>query len=194
MATLAARVELVRGLGWQHEELIDAAEVRRLLPAVAPHVCGGLLVRGDGSADPMRHGDGVSRRRRCSRRGVARGHSRDRHRAARRRLVVSTDHGDSPPIGGELRGRLGSGVRAHARRRYPVRSSAADDDRDRTDAAVIEPTVGATSRPLSFKQTDAGTVLIGGGMLGRVDVAAEWGIVNFHNLANRRGLLPTCFR
>jgi len=57
----------------------------------------------------------------------------------------------------------------------------------------IEPTVGATSRPLSFKQTDAGTVLIGGGMLGRVDVVAEWGIVNFHNLAKSARIASELF-
>jgi sarcosine oxidase subunit beta len=57
----------------------------------------------------------------------------------------------------------------------------------------IEPTVGAASRPLSFKQTDAGTVVIGGGMLGRADVAAEWTVLNFCNLAKSARIASEIF-
>jgi len=44
-------------------------------------------------------------------------------------------------------------------------------------APFVEPTVGATGRSLSFKQTPAGTVVIGGGHQGRCDVDAEVSVV-----------------
>ena len=47
-----------------------------------------------------------------------------------------------------------------------------------------DPTVGATARSLSFKQTASGTVVIGGGHQGRNDVAAETSTVLFDSLAH----------
>ena len=41
MVKLADRVQQVRALGWEFEELIDAEETKRLLPGIAPHVVGG---------------------------------------------------------------------------------------------------------------------------------------------------------
>jgi sarcosine oxidase subunit beta len=48
----------------------------------------------------------------------------------------------------------------------------------------IEPTVSATGRAISFKQTETGTVLIGGGHQGRCDVQAERSTPDFRNLAH----------
>ncbi len=47
----------------------------------------------------------------------------------------------------------------------------------------IKPVVGATSRPLSFKQLANGTVLIGGGYKGRLDRDANWTELDFRGLA-----------
>jgi sarcosine oxidase subunit beta len=43
--------------------------------------------------------------------------------------------------------------------------------------------VGATGRSLSFKQSAAGSVVIGGGLQGRADAAAETSLVDFGNLS-----------
>ena len=40
--------------GFTHEELIDRAELRRLVPAVSDHCPGGVVSRRDGAADPFR--------------------------------------------------------------------------------------------------------------------------------------------
>lgn len=52
MRLLEARVAEVTRLGWTHEELINAAELRRLAPALAGHCIGGLVSRRDGFATP----------------------------------------------------------------------------------------------------------------------------------------------
>ena len=49
-----ARVDDLRLRGFTHEELIDQAELRRLVPAVSAHCPGGVVSRRDGAADPFR--------------------------------------------------------------------------------------------------------------------------------------------
>lgn len=194
MAELRARLDLVHRLGWRHEELIDAAEVRRLLPAVAPHIIGALVVRDDGAADPMRT---VMAFRRAAvaagadlREGVA-------ARAIERRagaFVIRTDAGELTAE--RVANCAGAWAVDFAR--------ALGDDIPCTVAPLmmivterlprfIEPTVGATSKPLSFKQTDAGTVLIGGGLLGGADPATETSSVNFSNLARSARIATSIF-
>ncbi|RYY51894.1 MAG: FAD-binding oxidoreductase, partial [Comamonadaceae bacterium] len=48
---LQARLALVRGAGYVHEELIDRAELLRLLPGISPHCLGALIARHDGAVD-----------------------------------------------------------------------------------------------------------------------------------------------
>jgi sarcosine oxidase subunit beta len=54
VAQLRERAALVRGLGYAHEELVDADELFSILPTLSRHCRGGLLARGDGFADPAR--------------------------------------------------------------------------------------------------------------------------------------------
>lgn len=49
-----ARVDDLRSRGYTHEELIDRAELKALVPAVADHCPGGIVSRRDGAADPFR--------------------------------------------------------------------------------------------------------------------------------------------
>ena len=52
--SLRARVAELNRLGFTHEELIDAAELRRLVPAVAGELPGGIVSRRDGAAESDR--------------------------------------------------------------------------------------------------------------------------------------------
>src|SRR5690606_13386451 len=45
---LRTRRETVLAAGYDHEELIDAAQLRSLMPALAEHCAGGLISRRDG--------------------------------------------------------------------------------------------------------------------------------------------------
>lgn len=53
LAELVGRERQVRNLGYEHEELVDADEVRRLVPDICMQVKGGLIVRRDGAASPF---------------------------------------------------------------------------------------------------------------------------------------------
>ncbi|CAA9347417.1 MAG: Opine oxidase subunit B, partial [uncultured Microvirga sp.] len=68
MSDLLQRQALTRRLGYEHEEVIDRAELRRLVPALAPHCVGALIARRDGAADP--HRTITAFRRACEAAGV----------------------------------------------------------------------------------------------------------------------------
>ncbi|MCJ9705924.1 FAD-binding oxidoreductase, partial [Bradyrhizobium sp. SHOUNA76] len=52
LAVCRTRVAELNALGFTHEELIDATELRRLVPAVAETCPGGVVSRRDGAANP----------------------------------------------------------------------------------------------------------------------------------------------
>ncbi|CAH0161654.1 FAD-binding oxidoreductase [Roseomonas sp. CECT 9278] len=51
---LRARVQALHEAGYQHETLVDAAALRELAPALAPHCLGAIHVPTDGHAEPYR--------------------------------------------------------------------------------------------------------------------------------------------
>ncbi len=168
--TLAARAETVRAHGYDHEVPLDRQQLRSLLPAVAPHCIGGLASLGDGFADPYRttaafrraaerHGARIVER--CSALGIDRSAGRFR---------LNTDHG---AFDGALlvncAGAWGGEVAAWLDEPVPIEPIApmmlVTDRLPRFCDAVV----GAAGRPLSFKQMDNGTVVVGGGRRGVVD-------------------------
>src|SRR2546423_868321 len=54
LQTLRERVGRLREQGFEHEALVDRAELRDLVPAIAAHCVGGIVCRRDGAALPVR--------------------------------------------------------------------------------------------------------------------------------------------
>ena len=181
---LSARRDEVRRLGWTHEELLDQAETRRLLPGIAAHVVGALACRDDGAADPMRTvmafraavlAAGATLLEGVAVRGLERRGST---------LVVRTSHGDYPAARvANCAGAWARDLAALAGDAVPCGVKASMMIVTERLPPFIAPTVGATSRSLSFKQTAAGTVVIGGGLQGHADTLAERSVVDFRNMA-----------
>src|SRR5882724_1648918 len=69
LPALHQRYETMRRLGYAHEEMVDRAELMRLVPALSPHCVGALVARRDGAADP--HRTLRAFRRACAAAGVA---------------------------------------------------------------------------------------------------------------------------
>lgn len=168
MQVLSARAAQLRDLGFAHEEVIDARELRDLLPAVAEHCVGGIVSRADGAANPYRttlafkrkaESLGVQFAEGCRVRGLRR-QGRD--------WEITTDKGSHTATrvvncagawAGEIAALLGEPV--------PLEAIAPMMMITAPMPPFVRPVVGATSRPLSFKQLANGTVMIGGGRLGR---------------------------
>lgn len=172
MALLEARAAEMRALGWMQEKLADAAEIRRLLPAVAPHVVGGLVARLDGFAQPyrttlafrraaeaagavVREGAGVVAADRADGQWRVRCADGSAHMAA---VLVNT----AGAWGARLARSLGEDI--------PLGFNAFMMMLTAKLPPFVTPVVGATGRPLSFKQTDGGEVMIGGGHKGVADL------------------------
>lgn len=169
---LAQRAAAMRARGWTHEELVDAAELRRLLPAVAPHCTGGLVVRGDGFALPWRTAAAFRRAAEAAGARVCEG--------AR---VVGLEHaggvwhaalaeGDraSAPILVNAAGAWGPRIARLAGERIPLGFAAFMMLLTSPLPPFVGPVVGAVGRPLSFKQLASGHVMIGGGHKGIADL------------------------
>ena len=192
---LEARAAEVQALGWTHEELVDQAEARRLLPAVAPHIVGALVVRNDGAADPMR--TVMAFRRAAVEAGaeILEGVSvRALGRAPGGGVAVTTDRGvmEADRVA-NCAGAWASGLAAAIGETLPTVAKASMMIVTERMPRFCAPTVGSASRALSFKQTEAGTVVIGGGHQGKNDLATETAAVDFANLAKAARIASDLF-
>ena len=168
---LQARVAQLREAGFTHEEMLDRAQLRELLPAVSDHCVGGLVSREDGAALPYRTTWAFAR---AAQRAGAVFHEGCAALELRPlgghepvwRLRTAQGDFEAPRVVNAA-GAWGAQVAHWVGDEAPVKPSAYMLMITARVAPFVQPVVGATSRTLSFKQFANGTVLIGGGHLGR---------------------------
>lgn len=184
VAALEARRARVRAIGFDHEELVGRDELRRLVPAISPHCMGALACRSDGAADPYRAT--LAFKRAAERAGaiVIEGEGVMAIEPAGGRWRVTGARGSyfAPHVvncagawAGEIAAMVGDYAPVGVRPSMMIVTERLPH--------FVDPTVSAVGRKLSFKQTAAGTVLIGGGQRGIADRATEQARVNPANLA-----------
>ena len=185
LATLKKRAADLRKTGFDHEEIIDRETLRELLPAVNPDCVGGMVVHGDGYANPFRtvqafrdraislgtrllEGSPVTE---VDRRGdIWTVHTADgsRHEAP---VIINS----AGAWAGRLAAQLGD--------RVSLRPAALMLMITARLPPFINPVVGATGRTLSFKQFENGTVMIGGGHEGQVELDTNETTLDYAGLA-----------
>ena len=184
LAKLQARAQQVRDIGFHHEELIGQEELRSLLPAVAPHCVGGLISRADGAALPYRttlafkhagERSGVVFHEGAAAQGIERV-------GAVWRVTTSQGAFEAPCLVNAA-GAWGARVASWVGDDAPVIPVALMLMITAPVRPFIQPVVGATSRTLSFKQFANGTVLIGGGHMGRAWAETNRTDLDFTKLA-----------
>lgn len=188
------RVAEIRAQGWRHEEIIERDELRRLVPAIAPHCVGAMISRGDGAADPFRtvrawreaaRDAGVEIREEC---GV---------HALERRVEGWRVVGERGEVDGEVvvncAGAWARDIAALAGETISCGVKASMMIATERLPHFLDATISGTGRPLSFKQTAEGTVLIGGGHQGSCDLASETSTVDFANLAGAARIATELF-
>ena len=184
MARLRERVGALNTSGFFHEEIIDRDELRRLLPAVSGHCVGGLVCRDDGYALPFQ--TVVAFRERAEAEG-ARLLMGSPVREVRRQgslWHVSLEGGAvEAPILVNCAGAWAGAVAAQLGEPVPLRIEAPMLMITERVRPFCGPVVGATGRPLSFKQFENGTVLIGGGHRGRAEPDRQRTHLDFTGLA-----------
>ena len=185
LQTLAKREQQMHQLGYFHEKRIDVQELRERLPHVADHCVGGVVSEQDGYAIPF--------------------HATQSFRIAAQRLGAVFCEGEQVQ---HIRKVGDSWLVSTASQQYQAEhlvncagawadliSVMIGDNVPMSYSAPMlmitarmphfaTPVVGAVSRPLSFKQFENGTVLIGGGAKGFADRANNTTRLDYSLLAN----------
>lgn len=184
MPALEEREAKIRNLGYDHEQMIDAAELRRLVPSLSPHCVGALVAHNDGAADPHRTiaafrgacgQAGVTIVEGCGVEAVERTGAdwllRCGSRSFRAPAVINAAGAWAARVAALFGEFIELGVRA---------SMMMATERL---APFLGPVVSVVGRALSFKQSDQGTLVIGGGLQGAADIDRQRSSVNFVELA-----------
>jgi sarcosine oxidase subunit beta len=191
MPVLAQRAQAMRQLGYSHEELIDAAELRRLVPAVSPHCAGALVARRDGAADP--HRTLRAYQRACAAEGVTLLEGRGVDTALRSGeewvLHSGADRLAAPAVVNAA-GAWGARVAALFGDAIPLSVRASMMIVTERIAPLLRPVVSVVGRALSFKQSGQGTLVIGGGLQGSADIDRQRSAVHFAELS--KGARAAC--
>lgn len=167
---LKTRANRVTELGFNHEKIIDQNTLHEYLPAVSRHCVGGMIVKGDGYANPYRTVQAF--RNKCEQLGVRfkQGTLVKNLKQKAGTWFIQTDNGrfETPTLvncagawGGKISAMLGEPV--------PIKARALMLMITNRMSHFITPVVGAQGRTLSFKQFTNGTVMIGGGYEGKAN-------------------------
>ena len=185
---LAARAEQVRQSGFDHEQIIDRQTLRHLLPNVAPHCVGGMIVEGDGHALPFQ--TVMAFKRKCQSLGVVFRQDTRVLKIRHERGVWSVDcHGtgyDGVVQAHSLvncAGAWGGNIAAMLGETVPIKACAPMLMITARMPAFVTGVVGTQGRTLSFKQFANGTVLIGGGHEGVAEPDTNTTLLDYSGLA-----------
>ncbi|WP_439498533.1 NAD(P)/FAD-dependent oxidoreductase [Bosea sp. (in: a-proteobacteria)] len=184
MPVLEQRAAKTAALGYRHEEIIDQAELRRLVPALSRHCFGALIARDDGAADP--HRTLAAYRQSCEAEGVTI-HEGCGVEALERRgadwLVRCGERSFLAPVLVNAAGAWAARLAAMAGEEIELGYKASMMIVTERLQKLLDPVVSVVGRSLSFKQSGQGTLVIGGGLQGSADIAAQRSSVNFVELA-----------
>ncbi len=178
-----SRVAHLQALGFTHEVLIDADAVRELVPSLAHHVVGAVWAEHDGYALPFRavtafrlaaQKAGVEIHEQCAVHSIVR-------RDGQWNIESASGPWRAPHVvnaagawAGEFALQAGEPVKIEPRGLMLMVTQAVP--------AFVKPVLGATGRPLSFKQFGNGTVVIGGALECTADMRARQCPLDFPQL------------
>lgn len=169
---LANRVQSLRNLGYDHEQVVDQKVMKSIVPAVSDHCLGGLFVSGDGFVNPFKVTSAF--RRRASELGATFVEGTRVISAALRHGIWVTQTESETWQSKLLFNCAGGWSRELAANMGDSLSIHADGSMQIVTARLprfLTPVVGSASRSISIKQWPNGTVTIGGGHRCEVDLA-----------------------
>lgn len=178
-----ARVADLRALGFDHEVILDQQTLRQYLPAVSDHAVGALASLKDGFAQPFQTTFAFQRKaeehgarffQNCRATGIEKVDGAWKVETSDGRFYGEKLMIAGGAWAGELAGLLGEPA--------PVEAIAPMMIVTARLPHFCDAVVGATGRPLSFKQMPNGTVVIGGGRRGRADCNSNMSEILFSNL------------
>ncbi|MDT8420314.1 MAG: FAD-binding oxidoreductase [Desulfuromonadales bacterium] len=194
MSKLEERATLVRSFGFHHEEMIDRAELRKLVPAVAEYCIGALVCRNDGYAKPF-----LTTRAYLARAGQEGATVLERHPVSRIererdswRVTASGRHFHAKTLV-NCAGAWGDRIAEMVGDKAPLEVEALALMVTARVAHFIDPVIGMASRKLSFKQMQNGTVVIGGALRAKVIGDRQHAQLDFAPLKESADTVRTVF-
>ena len=172
--TLKQRVQALNALGFFHEELINQAELKERIPAISNHCYGAILCKDDGYAKPYQTVNAFQNA--AIKAGAIFKYNQPVAKVKRDNntwKVASASTEVEAPILVNCAGAWADKIAASLEEVVPLEAQAPMLMISERLPRFCTPVVGATSRPLSFKQFENGTVLIGGGHRGLVDMTQQ---------------------
>jgi sarcosine oxidase subunit beta len=169
-AALRARVDELTRLGFTHEELIDRAALKQIVPAISDHCVGAIVCRTDGAANPYR--TTLAFKHKAESLGVRFIEGAAVTALARNGRAWRVETGAGRYEAGAVvncAGAWADRIAAALGEPVPLEPIAPMLMITAPLPPFLKPVVGAAGRPLSFKQFRNGTVLIGGGHRGTLD-------------------------
>jgi sarcosine oxidase subunit beta len=194
MAVLEKRLKETRDAGYMHEELIDQAELRHLVPGIAKHCVAGLIARRDGAADPHRtlkafrksaEAADVTIHEECGVTAIERVGADWSVSAGGQQFIAPNIINTAGAWAGKIAAMIGDDISLDHKALLLIVTERI--------APFIKPVVSVAGRPLSFKQTTQGTLVIGGSLRGRADIEAQKTFVDFNVFAKSAQVVTDLF-
>ncbi|MDH0873941.1 NAD(P)/FAD-dependent oxidoreductase, partial [Agrobacterium pusense] len=169
LSAISARIARLQTAGMFHERLLDAEEVRAIIPDLPRHCLGAAWVSSDGSADPHRTirsfrvacgKAGVRIKEQCAVTGLARQGGIWAVRTTKGKIEAPLVLNAAGAWASTLAEMAGEHVEHDIRTSMMIVTERVHPK--------VSPVVGSFGRKLSFKQTTDGTILLGGGSQGKL--------------------------
>ena len=191
---LRSRQGVVRQLGYHHEVLVDAAELREMVPALARHCIGGLAVFGDGFASPYHTTRAFKRKaERLGARIFEGARAEQLNRVGGVWRVRADGRDFEAPVLINAGGAWAGQCAAMLGDRVPLQPILPMMMVSERLPPLVKPVVIASGRQLSLKQMPNGTVVMGGGYLGTGNLDTERNRIDFNALQKSAATIAELF-
>ncbi len=194
MHNLEERVNLLKSLGYSHEELLDKKQLRHIVPNVASHCVGGLYCPEDGYAEPYKTTRAFfNKAKQLGARLLEHHPVSSIERTAGKWIAVAGDKRFSAPVIVNSAGAWGAHFAEMVGDYTPLYKKVSVMTVTARTARFLKPVVLLEGRKLSLKQMANGTVVIGGGHDGKFDKETEKASIVFSELKTMAQIVTDIF-
>ncbi|WP_148255534.1 NAD(P)/FAD-dependent oxidoreductase [Aidingimonas lacisalsi] len=191
---LQERENLIKSMGFNHEMMISKNRLNKMIPDVAPSCSGALLCEGDGYANPYQ--TVIAWKCEAEKRGAVfceRESVQDIDKKSSGWCVATNLKTYEADIVINCSGAWASEICDKIEEPVPVSPESLMLMVTERLSKFLTPVVSATSRPLSFKQFENGTTVIGGGIKGRFDTELQVAETQLTGLADNADTVVSLF-
>ena len=194
LQVLEQRVAHLKAQGYIHELMLDQAQLREWVPAISGHCTGAIICEEDGHAMPYQ--TVTAFRRAATKAGATFKYGQgvdDIRKQGDIWHIMAAAREYEAPLLINCAGAWANKIAEALGEAVPLSAQAPMLMITERLPHFCGPVIGATHRPLSFKQFDNGSVLIGGGHRGQADLTRQSTVLERRGLATNAGTARDLF-